>query len=65
MAKNEQSAEEELEQYIPRPEKPDGRRHMIATDPDTYEKISKLAEDHDTTRGRIIKAVTLYFLNEE
>ena len=65
MPKNEPTADDELEGYIPRPEKSDGQRKMVAIDPDTYDRITTLATKHDTTRGRIIRAVTLYFLNED
>ena len=62
---SEQTASDELEGYIPRPEKGTGERKMVAIDPDTYKRITELSEKHDTTRGRIIRAVTLYFLNED
>ena len=56
---------DELEDYIPRPERGTGERKMVAIDPDTYVRITGLASEHDTTRGRIIRAVTLYYLNED
>jgi len=61
----EMSASQELESYIPRPEKADGKRHMIAVDPKAYDAISKLADKHDTTRGRTVGAIVQFFLNSE
>ncbi len=62
---SQQTASDELEGYIPRPEKGPGERKMVAIDPETYIKITELATKHATTRGRIIRATTLYFLNED
>ena len=61
----EMSASEELESYIPRPEKSDGKRHMIAVDPTAYAAITKLADKFDTTRGRAVGAIVQFFLNSE
>ncbi len=61
----EMSASAELESYIPRPERVEGKRHMIAVGTETYEAITKLADKHATTRGRAVGAIVQFFLNSE
>jgi len=65
MTNQDMSASEELESYIPRPEKAEGKRHMIAVAGPTYQAITKLADKHDTTRGRTVGAIVQFFLNSE
>lgn len=65
MTNEEMTPAQELESYIPRPERAEGRRHMIAVTSPTYEAITKLADKFDTTRGRAVGAIVQFYLNSE
>ena len=52
---------EKLEKFIPRPENKARERTLVTLSPEDYKRITKMAEDFDTTRGRIITALLEYY----
>lgn len=51
----------DLDEFIQRPDKADSKRHMLAIDPQTYERITALSKSFDTSRGKIITALVKFY----